>query len=73
MANIRNQDSWVHSHNPDAATEKAKDLVRAAVARSAILTPLHGKVIPVNKMMKVSHASGPVTNAYMGDSLNKKD
>ena len=49
MANIRNQNSWVHANNPDIATEKAKDLVRAAVARSAVLTPLHGKVIPVNK------------------------
>ena len=49
MANIRNQDSWVHANNPEIATEKAKDLVRAAVARSATLTPLHGKVIPVNK------------------------
>mgnify|MGYP000706483648 CR=1 FL=1 len=49
MANIRNQNSWVHANNPEIATEKAKDLVRAAVARSAILTPLHGKVIPVNK------------------------
>ena len=49
MANIRNQDSWVHANNPDLATEKAKDLVRAAVARAATLTPLHGKVIPINK------------------------
>ncbi|MEJ2473049.1 MAG: FAD-dependent oxidoreductase, partial [Desulfobacterales bacterium] len=49
MANIRNQNSWVHANNPEIATEKAKDLVRAAVARSATLTPLHGKVIPVNK------------------------
>ena len=49
MANIRNQDSWVHANNPDIATRKAKDLVRAAVARSATLNPLHEKVIPVNK------------------------
>jgi heterodisulfide reductase subunit A-like polyferredoxin len=49
MANIRNQDSWVHTNNPDIATEKAKDLVRAAVARASTLRPLHGKVIPVNK------------------------
>ena len=49
MANIRNQDSWVHANNPDLATKKAKDLVRAAVARAATLTPLHGKVIPINK------------------------
>jgi len=49
MANIRNQDSWVHSNNPELATEKAKDLVRMAVARAVQLKPLHGKVIPVNK------------------------
>ena len=33
MANIREQCSWVHIHEPDKATEKAKALVRAAVAR----------------------------------------
>ncbi|TKB27936.1 FAD-dependent oxidoreductase [Desulfopila sp. IMCC35006] len=49
MANIRNQDSWVHAYNPELATEKAKDLVRMAVARAVQLKPLHGKVIPVNK------------------------
>ena len=40
MANIRNQDSWVHSGDPAAATEKAKDLVRMAVAKAALLAPL---------------------------------
>ncbi len=40
MANIRNQCSWVHSRDPDAATEKAKDLVRMAVAKAARLEPL---------------------------------
>ena len=49
MANIRNQDSWVHSNNPELATEKAKDLVRMAVSRAVLLKPLKGKVIPVNK------------------------
>jgi len=49
MANIRNQDSWVHANNPDLATAKARDLVRMAVARAITLKPLHGKVIPVNK------------------------
>ena len=49
MANIRNQDSWVHNERPEAATEKAKDLVRMAVARSALLRPLEAKRIPVNK------------------------
>jgi heterodisulfide reductase subunit A len=41
MANIRNQDSWVHSNDPKAATEKAKDLVRMAVAKAALLAPLN--------------------------------
>jgi heterodisulfide reductase subunit A len=40
MANIRNQDSWVHSDNPAAATGKAKDLLRMAVAKAALLEPL---------------------------------
>ena len=37
MANIREQCSWVHGHDPEQATVKAKDLVRAAVARSRLL------------------------------------
>lgn len=49
MANIRNQDSWVHANNPELATEKANDLVRMAVSRAVKLRPLHGKIIPVNK------------------------
>ncbi len=40
MANIRDQDSWVHPKEPARATEKAKDLVRMAVARAARLQPL---------------------------------
>ncbi|MGQ9485882.1 MAG: CoB--CoM heterodisulfide reductase iron-sulfur subunit A family protein, partial [Desulfosoma sp.] len=40
MANIRNHDSWVHSSDPAMATEKAKDLVRMAVAKVALLEPL---------------------------------
>ena len=38
MANIRNQCSWVHSQTREAATEKAKELVRMAVARAVRLT-----------------------------------
>ncbi|MGB3222251.1 MAG: FAD-dependent oxidoreductase, partial [Desulforhopalus sp.] len=49
MANIRNQDSWVHANNPELATAKARDLVGMAVSRAVRLKPLHGKVIPVNK------------------------
>jgi heterodisulfide reductase subunit A-like polyferredoxin len=41
MANIRDQNTWVHMNNPDKATEKAKDLVRMAVAKAAYIEPLH--------------------------------
>jgi heterodisulfide reductase subunit A-like polyferredoxin len=41
MANIRDQDSWVHARWPDLATKKAKDLTRMAVARSRELEPLY--------------------------------
>lgn len=39
MANIREHCSWVHSKDPQKATEKAKELVRMAVAKAALLTP----------------------------------
>ena len=47
MANIRNHDSWVHSDNPDGATEKAKDLVRSSVARAKKLEPQEEATFPV--------------------------
>ncbi|MCG8563449.1 MAG: FAD-dependent oxidoreductase, partial [Desulfobacterales bacterium] len=47
MANIRNQDSWMHFHRPEQATEKAKDLIRMAVARVSVLGPLHDKKISI--------------------------
>jgi len=39
FANIRDQCSWVHMNDWDRATEKAKGLVRMAVARAALLEP----------------------------------
>ena len=48
MANIRNHDSWVHSNDPDGATQKAKDLVRMAVAKAALLSPLRETTINVD-------------------------
>jgi heterodisulfide reductase subunit A-like polyferredoxin len=41
MANIRDQDSWVHAQWPELATHKAQDLTRMAVARSRKLKPLY--------------------------------
>jgi len=40
MANIRNQCSWVHADNPEAATEKAKGLVSMAIEKVSLLEPL---------------------------------
>ncbi|MEQ8160967.1 MAG: FAD-dependent oxidoreductase, partial [Smithellaceae bacterium] len=48
MANIRDQDSWVHMNEPEAATEKAKDLVRMAVAKAQYLKPLKPGQLSVN-------------------------
>ena len=48
MANIRDQDSWVHMHEPEAATQKAKDLVRMAVAKAQYLKPLKPGQLSVN-------------------------
>ena len=47
MANIRDQCSWVHMHEKEAATEKSKDLVRMAVAKARLLTPLPEQELPV--------------------------
>jgi len=49
MANIREHDSWVHSKEPEEATEKAKDLIRMSVARASLLEPLQEIELPVNK------------------------
>ncbi len=49
MANIRDQCSWVHMHEPELATKKAKTLVRMSVARARLLEPLHKAVIPVTQ------------------------
>ncbi len=49
MANIREQCSWVHAAQPEAATEKAIELVRMAVARTVRLTPRTPEEFPVVK------------------------
>ncbi len=49
MANIRDQNSWVHMQYPDYATKKAKDLVRMAVAKAALLEPLKNIFVDIIK------------------------
>jgi heterodisulfide reductase subunit A-like polyferredoxin len=47
MANIRDQNSWVHMHEKVSATDKAKDLVRMAVMKANLITPLYTRQVPV--------------------------
>lgn len=47
MVNIREQCSWVHSHEKEKATEKAGDLVRMGVSKAARLQPLEAREVPV--------------------------
>ena len=47
MANIREHCSWVHLHDRTGATEKAKDLVKMAVARVRLLEPQVETEVPI--------------------------
>jgi heterodisulfide reductase subunit A len=49
FANIREQCSWVHQKEPEKATRKARDLIRAAVVKVKLSEPLYKKSMGVNK------------------------
>jgi heterodisulfide reductase subunit A len=49
MANLREQCSWVHIKEPEAATEKATDLVKMSVSRVRLLEALNEEVLPLTK------------------------
>ncbi len=49
MANIREQCTWVHAHEPEVALVKAKDLVASAVAKVSHFTPLEMIEVPVTR------------------------
>ena len=71
MANIRDQCSWVHASDHEAATEKAKDLVRMSAARAALLEPVHKFPVPVEQSALVvgggpSGLTAALTLADMG-------
>jgi len=53
MTNIRNHASWVHKDSPDLATQKAKDLVRMAVAKVALMDPLEEAELQVKPVAMV--------------------
>ena len=47
MVNIRDQCSWVHAQEPEAATRKAMDLIRMGVAKARGIKPLTEQTVPV--------------------------
>ena len=49
MANIRNQNSWVHSGEPEKALEKAKYQLKMAVVKASMLAPLEHLSVNVNQ------------------------
>ncbi len=70
MANIRDQCSWVHMHDPKAATEKAKDLVHMAVEKAYMLEPLKKMPLKVNKSALV--IGGGVSGLTAAHELGKQ-
>ncbi|MBD3157738.1 MAG: 4Fe-4S dicluster domain-containing protein [Candidatus Lokiarchaeota archaeon] len=53
IANIREHNSWIHADEPEAATEKAIDLVRMAIARDRLLEPLEEPEVEIEKATMV--------------------
>ena len=69
MANIRNQDSWVHANDPEAATVKAKDLVRMAVAKATLLEPLQDTSVEVTHSGLV--VGGGISGLYRRSGIGR--
>ncbi|RQD84643.1 hydrogenase iron-sulfur subunit [Methanosalsum natronophilum] len=53
MVNIREQCSWVHSDNPQMATQKGYSLIKMGLARLRLLKPLDVDTVQVNKNVLV--------------------
>ncbi len=70
MANIRNQCSWVHSNEKENATQKAKDLIRMAVAKVSLLAPLYDPEIDVNPSALV--VGGGISGMTAARNLSKQ-
>ena len=49
LANIRDQCSWVHAGQPEAATDKAIELVKMSISRARHLSPLQGTSLAVDQ------------------------
>jgi heterodisulfide reductase subunit A len=49
FVSIREQASWVHKDNPEAAFEKAKELIRMGIAKALLLEPSEEVKLPVGR------------------------
>jgi len=73
FANIRDQCSWVHMHEWDEATAKARDLVRMSVMRAALLKPLDEISIDIHPAASMVIGAGytgatiKAINGYFGN------
>lgn len=64
MANIREFSSWCHQSTPKEATEKAKDIVKMAVAKVRLFRPLKTMEVPVtNKALIVGGGIAGISTA----------
>ena len=66
MANIRDQCSWIHMNEPKEATEKAKDLVKMAIAKARSISSL--KRVELDVIQKALVIGGGI--AGMSTSLS---
>jgi len=66
MANIRDQNTWVHMNQPEKATAKAKDLVRMAVAKAAYVEPLSQVILDVTPAVLVVGGGAAGMEAALG-------
>ncbi len=64
MANIREFASWCHPSVPEEATEKAKDIVKMAVAKVRLFRPLKTMEVPVtNKALLIGGGIAGISTA----------
>lgn len=70
MANIREHCSWIHQQSPAEATQKAKDLVRIAIAKTRMLQPLKRASLPVTQSALVIGGGAAGLNAALDIAKN---
>ncbi len=81
MANIRDQCSWVHQHEPEKATQKSMDLVRMAVAKAKLIGPLsrakfdvrHSVTVIGGGLSGLTAAREVATQGFKVDLIEKSD